>query len=1007
MKRNVLLTAALVPLLAIAGNGSGLGKPQKATTAAGPSVNYTAINNGAVHSNKGYVTPMPFFSLNQAATNPALSIHRDPKTGMPIMIDGLQFAAKVSAENQQTATKQVMQSIATLLGISNAGEAFRILQTETDKIGMTHIKLQQVFKGVDVYGAQAWLHFANGQVCFNGRTQLAPALGSVNALVTETGAQTITRTDVSKVSRFNEITAGQASLLHLKQFESSLVVLPRANQFGGFDLAWHVTVYPNLLSRWEYFIDANSGAIINKYENVCSIGAATAQAADLNGVTRTIGTFNANSTYYLLDASKSMYTGTQNALPAAGKGIILTLNAQNTSQQNMQYADFTSAGNNSWNDTRSVSAHYNAEVSWDYYKNTHGRNSINGQGGDVISFVNVADDNGGGLDNAFWTGQYMIYGNGNTQFKPLAGDLDVGGHEMTHGVIQETAGLEYQGESGAMNESFADVFGSLIERNSWRLGEGVVQPASFPSGCLRDLSNPHNGGNQLGDAGWQPAHTSEQYNGTQDNGGVHINSGITNNAYYRIASVIGKGPAELIYYRALSQYLTKSSQFIDLRLAIVRAAEDLHGANSTESNLAKSAFDAVGILDGSGTNTNPTLPTNPGSGKLLILNLDSNDPNTIYLTDNNVASFTPISTTPVTHKPSVTDDGSYAVFVGTDHNIYSIMLNSPYTENQLTNDAYWSNVAISKDGTHVAATSQYQDTAIWVYDFGLQQWGKFRLYNPTTAQGEVAGGVLYADALEWDYSGEYVMYDAYNKITGTNGQFLDYWDIGFDRVWNQSTHNFNDGQIFKAYSSLPEGVSVGNPTFSKNSPNVIAFDFIDSRSGNADYYVVGANLETGASGTIFHNNIAGFPTYSPQDNKVAFNNINTNSDPILAFIDVDQAKINGNAATAVAAVNYGGYAQWYGTGVRQLPNAVEEIKGSNLLLFPNPTNNRLNVVLPDNFTGGTIEVYNLLGAKLISAPADVAGNKLNTIDVSALSAGTYVLRLSSANSSSTGRFEKW
>lgn len=1007
MKRNLLLTAALVPFLAIAGNGPIIGKPQKATTTLAPSVSYITVQNGVLPAAQGNYTPMPFATRQSATNLSGLDVHRDPKNGMPVLIDGIPFGDKVSGENKQEAMRKVMSYLAETLGIKNSDEAFRIMTTETDRLGMTHIKMQQVVNGVDIYGAQAWLHFANRKVCFNGRTQVTPVLPTVTPVINEQSALALTRADVSTVSRFMEITAAQSQLLHVKQFESQLVVLPNANHFGHFNLAWHITVYPNLLSRWEYFVDATTGSILNKYENICSIGATTAQAADINGVTRTIGTFNANGTHYLVDASKSMYTGTQNALPAAGKGIILTLNAQNTSQQNMQYADFTSTNNNTWNDSRGVSAHYNAEVSWDYYKNTHGRNSINGNGGDVISFANVADDNGGGLDNAFWTGQYMIYGNGNTQFKPLAGDLDVGGHEMTHGVIQETANLEYQGESGAMNESFADVFGSLIERNSWRLGEGVVQPSAFPSGCLRDLSNPHNGGNSLGDAGWQPSHTNEQYTGTQDNGGVHINSGITNNAYYRIASVIGKGPAEQIYYRALSLYLTKSSKFIDCRLAVVKAAEDLHGVGSTESNLAKSAFDAVGIFDGTPTNTNPTLPNNPGGNKLLILNLDNTDPNTIYLTDDNASNFTPISQTACTHKPSVTDDGSYAVFVGTDNNIYSLQLTSPYTQNQLTTDNYWSNVAISKDGTHIAATSQYQDTALWVYDFGLNQWGKFRLYNPTTGQGEIAGGVLYADALEWDYSGQYVMYDAYNKINGSGGQFLDYWDIGFDRVWNRGANNFGDGQIFKAYSSLPEGVSVGNPTFSKNSPNIIAFDFIDSRSGNADYYVVGANLETGASGTIFHSNVAGFPTFNPQDTKVAFNNINTNNQPSVAFIDVDQTKINGNAGSAVIKVIYAGYAQWFGTGTRQLPSGIEDEAIANLTLFPNPANSYLSVTLPDDFTRGVAEVYNLMGEKVISVPVEGAGKKVCNVDVAVLNSGAYLLRLTSANFSSTARFEKF
>src|SRR5215203_7409311 len=98
------------------------------------------------------------------------------------------------------------------------------------------------------------------------------------------------------------------------------------------------------------------------------------------------------------------------------------------------------------------------------------------------------------MDNAFWNGSAMFYGNGNSSFRQLERGLDVAGHEMSHGVIQNTANLEYIGQSGALNESYADVFGAMIDRNDWQIGEDVVLPAVFPSGALRDLSNPNNGG---------------------------------------------------------------------------------------------------------------------------------------------------------------------------------------------------------------------------------------------------------------------------------------------------------------------------------------------------------------------------------------------------------------------------------------------------------------------------------------------------------------------------------
>jgi Zn-dependent metalloprotease len=104
--------------------------------------------------------------------------------------------------------------------------------------------------------------------------------------------------------------------------------------------------------------------------------------------------------------------------------------------------------------------------------------------------INVADDDGSSMGNAFWNGQAMFYGNGDGAFQPLARGLDVAGHEMSHGVIQSTANLEYQGESGALNESFADVFGVLIDRDDWKIGEDVVKASSISFRRIAQYGKP-------------------------------------------------------------------------------------------------------------------------------------------------------------------------------------------------------------------------------------------------------------------------------------------------------------------------------------------------------------------------------------------------------------------------------------------------------------------------------------------------------------------------------------
>jgi len=140
------------------------------------------------------------------------------------------------------------------------------------------------------------------------------------------------------------------------------------------------------------------------------------------------------------------------------------------------------------------------------------------------------------------------------RLSPLAGALDVAGHKMTHGVIENTARLEYRNQSGAMNESFADIFGALIDRDDWTLGEDVVKSNSFPSGALRSLENPNQGGQR--DPGYQPMSMGQYVylrdTPSEDNGGVHINSGIPNHAFYLFATAAGmnKDKAEKVYYQA-------------------------------------------------------------------------------------------------------------------------------------------------------------------------------------------------------------------------------------------------------------------------------------------------------------------------------------------------------------------------------------------------------------------------------------------------------------------------
>ncbi|MBK6822985.1 MAG: M4 family metallopeptidase [Saprospiraceae bacterium] len=294
--------------------------------------------------------------------------------------------------------------------------------------------------------------------------------------------------------------------------------------------------------------------MLKAHSNVCNLvhnhledklagplGSEPASGKDLFDITRNFNVWKEGSTYYLVDASRGMFIPNQSKMPADPVGGILTLDARNTSPSLSNFSvDLVRSSNNTWSDKLSISSQYNSMKAYEYFLNTFGRNSINGSGGTIVSIINVADDNGRSMDNAFWNGEAMFYGNGDAFFTKLAKSLDVGGHEMSHGVVQNTANLKYENESGALNESFADIFGAMIDRDDWKMGEDVVIKSFFPSGALRDLSNPHNGGTSRSQIYFQPNHVSEQYKGTEDNGGVHINSGIPNYAYYLFVQELKK-----------------------------------------------------------------------------------------------------------------------------------------------------------------------------------------------------------------------------------------------------------------------------------------------------------------------------------------------------------------------------------------------------------------------------------------------------------------------------------
>jgi Zn-dependent metalloprotease len=242
---------------------------------------------------------------------------------------------------------------------------------------------------------------------------------------------------------------------------------------------------------------------------------------------------------------------------------------------------------------------------YDFYQQVFGRNSVDDKGLRLDSTVHYGQK----YDNAFWNGNQMVYGDGDGRiFQRFTKCLDVIGHELTHGVTQNEAGLNYQGQPGALNESMSDVFGSLVKqwslkqtaaRADWLIGKGLLT-SKIKGVALRSMKDP---GTAYDDPTLgkdpQPAHMKDYYKGSDDNGGVHINSGIPNRAFYLTAAAIGGfawEKAGKIWYMALCDRLRPSSNFKAARQSTISAAAQLYGAGSNEEKAASAAWTQVGVV---------------------------------------------------------------------------------------------------------------------------------------------------------------------------------------------------------------------------------------------------------------------------------------------------------------------------------------------------------------------------------------------------------------------------
>ncbi|MFN8493770.1 MAG: M4 family metallopeptidase [Caldilineaceae bacterium] len=430
----------------------------------------------------------------------------------------------------ESVARAFMGSYGNLFGIADQANHLQTVRVETDEAGLQHVRFNQTQNGVTVFGADLVVHLA--------------ADGSVNVVNGYTAPNT---DNINTTASLSEQSAAQAAVAYVGlgdgyASENSLVVFNPGlitGQPSTTSLAYRIRVDSDTQpdqAQW-VFIDANTGAVRFAYP-------AVTDSRNRQTYNMKHGTIYGSATLARSESQPAVTTAT-----------------------NCTTADINNA-------------HDYAGNTYDFYFNRFGRDSYDGAGATLNSYVCY----GTNYQNAFWDGSKMTYGNG------FAAADDVVAHELSHAVTERTSNLTYANQSGALNESFSDIFGESVDltNNSgtdtaavrWKLGEDIPG-----IGAIRDMMNPTIFGDPDSTA------SSNMYCGTADNGGVHTNSGVPNKAFalmvdggifngYTITG-IGLDQAAQIEYRANTRYLSSAAKFLDDYNALNQSCNDLYGAGST------------------------------------------------------------------------------------------------------------------------------------------------------------------------------------------------------------------------------------------------------------------------------------------------------------------------------------------------------------------------------------------------------------------------------------------
>ncbi|MEU4394807.1 M4 family metallopeptidase [Kribbella sp. NPDC023855] len=514
----------------------------------------------------------------------------------PLPASGFNQPAAVQAEQALTA------QTAAALGLAG-GEVLQVRDIVKDADGTEHVRYDRTFNGLKVIGGDLIVERKSNAIKKVVYNRGAKAVGVASTKPSLSQAAALAKG--SKSANF-KATSNKGTLV---------VFVGTAKPVLAYEVVTSGVKADQTPSVLHSIIDAKTGAVLEQDDEI-----KTGTGNSMYSGQVSIGT---SGSYTMSDPSRGgNYTTDLNGA-TSGNGTTFT-----------DPDDTWGSGTTANRQTAGVDAHYGAQLTWDYYKNVHGRNGIFNNGQGARSRVHY----GNAYVNAFWDGTQMTYGDGSGNARPLT-SIDVAGHEMSHGVTEATANLNYSGDAGGLNESTSDIFGTAVEfaaNNTSDPGDYLIGEKININGNgtpLRYMDKPSKDGRSVdcwstSTGGMDPHYSSGPLNhwfylasegtGSKVIGGVTHSSTACNGA---TITPVGRDVAAKVWYRTLSTKLTSGSNYKAAREGAINSAKELYGADSAQCKGIQAAFDGISVPAGAavcGGGTDPEPPTgtnllkNPG-----------------------------------------------------------------------------------------------------------------------------------------------------------------------------------------------------------------------------------------------------------------------------------------------------------------------------------------------------------------------------------------------------------